>query len=59
MTKTEAINYFNGTSKLAKTIGISYEAVRQWPEKIPYLRQLHIEKLTNGVLKADADKKAS
>lgn len=52
MKKTEAIKFFGSKSKLAKAIGISYEAVRQWPEDIPYLRQLHIEKLTDGALKA-------
>lgn len=50
MTKTEVIAHFGGVSQVAKALGLSYEAVRQWPEKIPKLRQYEIERLTEGKL---------
>lgn len=58
MTRTEAIRHFNGISALARALGVSYEAVRQWGEEVPELRQYQLELLTNGVLKADRKKSA-
>lgn len=52
MTRSEAIEFFGSASELARKLGISYEAVRQWPEeKIPLLRQYEIRDLSSGVLK--------
>ncbi|MBF8642295.1 MULTISPECIES: Cro/CI family transcriptional regulator [Pseudomonas] len=59
MTKTQAINHFGGISRLAKALGITYEAVRQWPEQIPELRQFQIERLTEGALMIDVSPKDS
>lgn len=65
MTKTDVIEYFRkaantekarGIAETARALGITYEAVRKWGEEIPYFRQLHIEKLTNGSLKASQEK---
>ncbi|WP_027855567.1 Cro/CI family transcriptional regulator [Marinobacterium litorale] len=54
MKRSEAIQYFDGIPALAKALGITYEAVRQWPEDgIPPLRQFQIQVMTNGELKAD------
>jgi len=52
MTKSQAIKHFGSISALAKALGVTYEAVRQWQE-VPELRQYQIERLTCGDLKAD------
>ncbi|MBA6096361.1 Cro/Cl family transcriptional regulator [Pseudomonas juntendi] len=52
MTKSQAIKHFGSISALAKALGVTYEAVRQW-EEVPELRQYQIERLTGGDLKAD------
>lgn len=53
MTKTEAIGHFGSASNVAKALNLSRAAISSWPEEIPLLRQMQIEKLTNGKLKAD------
>lgn len=50
MTKSEVVNHFGGVSQVAKALGLSYEAVRQWPESIPKLRQYELERITAGKL---------
>ncbi len=52
MTKTEAIKHFGSISDLAKALGTTYEAVRQWGDYIPVLRHYQIEVLSKGVLRA-------
>lgn len=52
MTKSQAIHHYGSISALAKALGVTYEAVRQWAE-VPELRQYQIERLTSGALKAD------
>lgn len=51
MTKSQAIKHFGSISALAKALGVTYEAVRQWAD-VPELRQYQIERITNGALKA-------
>lgn len=58
MTKTQAIKHFGSMKALAKAVGVSYEAVRQWGE-VPELRQYQIERITNGVLKVQYDEKSA
>lgn len=53
MTKQQAIAHYGSISALAKALGTTYEAVRQWGAEIPPLRQYQIEVLTEGALKAD------
>ena len=53
MKKKLAVKYFKGKSNLAKALGISPSSVSQWPDDVPELRAYQIERLTNGVLKAD------
>ena len=54
MKRSDAISHFGGIPELAKALGISYEAVRQWTETdIPLLRQYQIQVLTEGKLKAE------
>lgn len=58
MTKTQAIKHFGSVSALAKTLGVTYEAVRQW-EVVPELRQYQIERITKGALKASLQDEAA
>lgn len=51
MTKSQAIKHFGSITALAKTLGVTYEAVRQWAD-VPELRQYQIERITKGALKA-------
>ncbi|MCO3711310.1 Cro/CI family transcriptional regulator [Pseudomonas aeruginosa] len=59
MTKTQVISHFRGVSKVAKALNITYEAVRQWPEEIPKLRQYEIERITKGALKVATEQSAA
>lgn len=58
MTKSQAIQYFGSISALAKALGVTYEAVRQWGQ-VPELRQYQIESITSGKLKADQGDRAA
>jgi hypothetical protein len=51
MKRQTAIDYFGSIPALACALGITYEAVRQWGEEVPELRQYQLEKITNGKLK--------
>ena len=53
MNRQTAIDYFGSIPKLASALKITYEAVRQWGDEVPKLRQYQLEKITNGQLKAD------
>lgn len=53
MTRTDAIKHFGSIQAMAAALGISYEAIRQWGDEIPELRQYQIEILTEGKLRAD------
>lgn len=56
MTRDEAIKELGGTQEsLAKALGISQGSVSLWGERPPELRQLQIEALTAGRLKADPE----
>lgn len=55
MKKTEVLNHFKGVSKVAEALGISPGAVSQWPESVPPLRQLQLQAITGGALKASDD----
>lgn len=53
MTKEQAVAHFGGVPRLAEALGIQRQAIYQWDE-IPELRQLQIERLTDGALQADS-----
>jgi DNA-binding transcriptional regulator YdaS (Cro superfamily) len=53
MTKTQAIKHFGSIRALATALGISHVAVINWKQGVPPLRQLEIEQLTAGALRAD------
>lgn len=58
MTTDEALIYFDKSRvKLAAALGIEPESTYDWKEYPPELRQLQLEVLTNGKLKAEPPKK--
>lgn len=54
VTKTEAVQHFGTQHALAKALGIAQPTISRWGERMPAWRQLQIEALTAGKLKADA-----
>ena len=54
MTKDDAISEFGTQVALSEALGITQGTVSSWG-KVPILRQLQIEALTGGRLKADAE----
>jgi transcriptional repressor of cell division inhibition gene dicB len=55
MRKSEALEHFgNSPSALARALGIRPESIYSWGEIVPGLRQLQLERLTKGALKADS-----
>ena len=56
MTKDEAIQAFGGTqASLAKALGMTQGSVSLWGMYPPPLRQLQIEALSGGALRAEPD----
>ena len=51
-TKQQAIAFYGRAAQLAVALNIDRQAVYQWTA-VPPLRQLQLESLTNGALKAD------
>lgn len=54
MTKDEAIQHFRTQQGLASAIGVTQGTVSGW-KSIPPWRQLQIEALTGGALRADPE----
>lgn len=52
MKTTEAISHYGSTYAVAAALGIKQPSVMGWGESPPPLRQLQIEALTQGALKA-------
>lgn len=55
MKTSDVIALYESQEKAARLLGISQSAVAQWGEYPPALRQLQIEALTEGALKAEPD----
>lgn len=55
MTKDQAVKHFGTQVLLAQALGMSQGSVSLWGEFPPELRQLQIEALTAGALKAEPD----
>jgi|TARA_R100001530_G_scaffold129413_1_gene99740 hypothetical protein len=53
MTKQQAISHFKSVAALARVLGISTQAVYDWGDQVPELRQLQLEKITDGALTAE------
>jgi DNA-binding transcriptional regulator YdaS (Cro superfamily) len=55
MKTTEAIEWAGGAKALAGAIGVRPPAIYQWGEFPPALRQLQIEHLSDGRLRAEPE----
>lgn len=53
MKKSDVLDHFGGPTATAKALGLSQPTVTNWGDVVPPLRQLQVESLTGGVLKAD------
>ncbi len=53
MTTQDAIAHYGTQLELARALGLSPAAVCQWGEYPPRLRQLELQDLTGGQLKAE------
>jgi len=51
MKKIDAVNHFGSQAELARALGINQASIAEWGERVPWRRQLEIERLTNGALK--------
>jgi len=52
MRKKDVVAYFGSVIAVADALHISRSAVYQWPDEVPYLSALHVERATQGKLKA-------
>ena len=55
MTKDQAVAHFGTQVKLAEALGMSQGSISLWGVAPPALRQLQIEALSRGVLRADPE----
>ena len=56
MLTSDALAHFGGSkAALAKALGISVPSVYEWREYPPPLRQVQLEQVTGGTLKAEPD----
>lgn len=58
MTPEDVIRHFGGTQmKAAEALNLYQSSVSEWVQngRVPWLRQLHIEKVTGGALKAEPE----
>jgi hypothetical protein len=53
MTKDDAIKHFGSVTKLSRALGIKQPSISLWGDYPPPLRQVQIEALTGGVLRAE------
>lgn len=47
MDKASVIQHFGGPAHTARALGITIQSVDGWPDELPALRQLHVERVTN------------
>jgi|SanBayMetagenome_1026888.scaffolds.fasta_scaffold39325_2 hypothetical protein len=52
MLKEDVLRYFGGVAATARALNLAQPSITQWPEPLPVLRQLQVEALTGGALKA-------
>lgn len=53
MFKQDVLDYFGGVVKTAKAVNVTKGSVSGWPEIIPELRAIKIEKITRKKLRYD------
>lgn len=52
MKKADVISFFGGVSATARALGLAQPSVTVWRDPLPVLRQLMIERVTKGKLRA-------
>ena len=52
MLKQSVLDHFGGVTATANALGIAPPSVSTWSDPLPELRQLEIEQLTKGALRA-------
>lgn len=52
MTKDQVIKHYGSQGAVAEALGIKQPSVANWSDPLPELRQLEIEALTRGALRA-------
>jgi hypothetical protein len=53
MTKDQAVKHFGTQQALAAALGMSQGSVSLWKEYPPAIRQIQLEAITDGALKAE------
>lgn len=53
MTTQEAVQHYGSQTKLATALGIKQSSVSGWGEHPPAIRQIQLQRLTNGRLKVE------
>jgi len=53
MTTEQVIKYYGSKVAIAKALEINPQALTNWGDQPPPLRQLQLEKITRGKLRAD------
>lgn len=53
MKTVDVVRFFGSKSKVAKELQLTKQAVGQWGEIVPELRQLQIELITSGQLRSE------
>ncbi|PJE55630.1 Cro/CI family transcriptional regulator [Marinomonas sp. BSi20584] len=55
MDKTSVIEFYgNNQSEVARVLNITRASVSCWPDRVPELQAMKLERLTDGALKYDA-----
>lgn len=57
MTRKQAVAYYGSVAALADALGVKVQAVYQWGDRPPMLRQYQLERMTKGALRVDRDKR--
>ena len=52
MLKKDVLKYFGSVEKASKALGISRQAIYQWPRTVPLTSQYRVEVMTKGAFRA-------
>jgi len=52
MTKEEVIAHFGSQAEVARVLDVKQPSVSTWRDPLPELRQLELERMTSGALRA-------
>jgi DNA-binding transcriptional regulator YdaS (Cro superfamily) len=55
MKTQKAVALFGSANRLAKVLGITRQAINQWGEDVPLLRQYQIDEIMERMAKEEAD----